>query len=63
MRGLFFAHCFSTFTTFSTFSLESYTLLKAGRRDAAVLYILLSVGLCLLGVWLGRLLAARIFQH
>ena len=51
------------FTTFSTFSLESYTLLKAGRRDAAVLYILLSVGLCLLGVWLGRLLAARIFQH
>ena len=51
------------FTTFSTFSLESYTLLKAGRRGAAALYILLSVGLCLLGVWLGRLLAARIFQH
>ena len=51
------------FTTFSTFSLESYTLLKAGRRRAAALYILLSVGLCLLGVWLGRLLAARIFQH
>lgn len=51
------------FTTFSTFSLESYTLIKAGRRGAAALYILLSVGLCLLGVWLGRLLAARIFQH
>lgn len=51
------------FTTFSTFSLESYALLKAGRRGAAALYILLSVGLCLLGVWLGRLLAARIFQH
>ena len=44
-------------------TVSSYTLLKAGRRGAAALYILLSVGLCLLGVWLGRLLAARIFQH
>lgn len=51
------------FTTFSTFSLESYTLLKAGQKGTATLYILLSVGLCLLGVWLGRLAAIQIYQH
>ena len=51
------------FTTFSTFSLESYTLLKAGQKGTAALYILLSVGLCLLGVWLGRLAAIQIYRH
>ena len=51
------------FTTFSTFSLESYTLLKAGQKGTAVLYILLSVGLCLAGVWLGRLAAIQIYRH
>ncbi len=51
------------FTTFSTFSLEGYTLLKAGQKGMAALYILLSVGLCLLGVWLGRLAAIQIFRH
>lgn len=51
------------FTTFSTFSLESYTLLKAGQKGMAALYILLSVGLCLAGVWLGRLAAIQIFRH
>lgn len=51
------------FTTFSTFSLEGYTLLKAGQKGMAALYILLSVGLCLAGVWLGRLAAIQIFRH
>lgn len=51
------------FTTFSTFSLESYTLLKAGQKGTAALYILLSVGLCLLGVWLGQLAAIKIYRH
>ena len=49
------------FTTFSTFSLESYTLIKAGQKGTAVLYIALSVGLCLLGIWLGNLAARRVF--
>ena len=49
------------FTTFSTFSLESYTLIKAGQKGTAVLYIALSVGLCLLGIWLGQLAARRVF--
>ena len=49
------------FTTFSTFSLESYTLIKAGQKGTAVLYIALSVGRCLLGIWLGHLAARRVF--
>lgn len=42
------------FTTFSTFSLESLTLLESGRTGLFALYALLSVALCLVGVWLGR---------
>lgn len=49
------------FTTFSTFSLENYTLIKAGEKGTAALYIVLSVGLCLLGIRLGQLAAARVF--
>ena len=42
------------FTTFSTFSLESLTLLENGRTWLFALYALLSVALCLVGVWLGK---------
>lgn len=42
------------FTTFSTFSLESLTLLESGRTGLFALYALLSVALCLVGVWLGK---------
>ena len=42
------------FTTFSTFSLESLTLLENGRPGLFALYALLSVALCLVGVWLGK---------
>ena len=42
------------FTTFSTFSLESLTLLENGRTGLFALYALLSVALCLAGVWLGK---------
>lgn len=42
------------FTTFSTFSLESLTLLENGRTGLFALYALLSVALCLVGVWLGK---------
>lgn len=49
------------FTTFSTFSLETVNLLSAGKTALGLLYIGLSVLLCLLGVlagqWLGQKLA------
>ena len=48
------------FTTFSTFSLESLTLLEKGRYALGGLYMLLSVGLCLAGILLGRRLSQMI---
>lgn len=42
------------FTTFSTFSLETLDLLEGGRLILALLYILLSTLLCLVGVIAGR---------
>lgn len=44
------------FTTFSTFSLETYDLLSSGRTAPAILYALLSVGLCLLAIFGARAL-------
>jgi fluoride exporter len=41
------------FTTFSSFSLQTLDLLQAGELLSAGGYILGSVGLCLLFVWLG----------
>lgn len=41
------------FTTFSTFSLDTFDLIMAGRVWAAALNVALSVGVCLLAVWLG----------
>lgn len=43
------------FTTFSSFSLQTLDLLQAGEVARSGLYILLSVALCLLFVWLGVL--------
>lgn len=46
------------FTTFSTFSLEAVTLWQRGETTGAALYVLVSVGLSLLGLvaglWIGR---------
>ena len=41
------------FTTFSTFSYEAVTLLRRGETASALLYMGLSVGLCVLGAGLG----------
>ena len=45
------------FTTFSAFSFEVYTYLLDGRIVLSLLYVVLSVILCVLGVWLGQRLA------
>ena len=47
------------FTTFSTFSLEAYTLFKNGSVLLAILYIILSIALCLIGIVLGMSIAKR----
>jgi fluoride exporter len=44
------------FTTFSSFSLQTLLLLQSGEVVRAGAYILGSVALCLLFVWLGALL-------
>lgn len=42
------------FTTFSTFSLEAYNLFKDKKPVQGILYVLLSLGLCLLFVAIGE---------
>jgi CrcB protein len=42
------------FTTFSTFSLEALQLLEKGKIVTGSIYIILSVILCITGVYLGR---------
>ena len=50
------------FTTFSTFSLESYKLFQGNHAVLAVIYMVLSVGLCLAGVFLGMFCAKKIIK-
>lgn len=44
------------FTTFSAFSAETLVLFESGRTGAALAYVALSTGLCLLAVWVGAAL-------
>jgi len=47
------------FTTFSTFSQETAVMVQEGRWLPAFSYALLSVGLCVLGVFLGQWTAGK----
>lgn len=42
------------FTTFSTFALETSQLFSGGKTALGLTYIVLSVVLCVLAVWLGK---------
>ncbi len=46
-------------TTFSTFSFEALTLYEKGRFALATIYIVISIILCLTGVFAGRAIAVR----
>ena len=50
------------YTTFSSFSLQTLQLAQDGQWGAAAANVLLSVVLCLVGVWLGATLAGTINQ-
>lgn len=50
------------FTTFSSFSFQTLNLLHDGQWARAFANVGLSVGLCLLAVWLGHV-AAQALQH
>lgn len=50
------------FTTFSAFSLEAMELIKDGKSILSLLYIILSVTLCLIGVLLGEFLSKQLLQ-
>ncbi|MGB3245637.1 MAG: fluoride efflux transporter CrcB [Sulfitobacter sp.] len=49
------------FTTFSAFSLEAVTLMERGQVGPAALYVSLSVGLSILGLIAGLMLARGFF--
>jgi len=47
------------FTTFSTFSLETFSLLEKSEYLMGGIYSVVSLVLCLVGVWLGKSLVRR----
>lgn len=52
---------FGAFTTFSTFANESITLAQQGNWMPFVVNVVVTNGLCLLGVVLGLMVAGRLF--
>lgn len=60
LRQFFMIGLFGGFTTFSSFSLQVLNLVRDGQWLTASLYIVGSVALCLVGVWLGHGLGVAI---
>ena len=54
---LLFVGFLGAFTTFSAFSKETIDLISSGNLFLALVYVLSSVFLCLIGTWLGILVS------
>ncbi len=61
-RQFFMTGICGGYTTFSSFSLNTLNLANDGEWSRAGCNVAASVGLCLLAVWLGHLLAATLNQ-
>lgn len=59
-RSVLMVGFLGAFTTFSTFSLESIHLLEKGHIALALSYVLSSVVLCLLAVWVAMIVVRSI---
>lgn len=57
LRSFFFIGFLGAYTTFSTYMLESFKLLQDGKLVIGAAYLVGSVTLGMLGLWLGVLLA------
>lgn len=60
LRAVVIIGMLGAFTTFSTFSIETMNLIEAGEQLRAGINILVSVGLSLVGCWIGLVLGRQV---